>query len=81
MEKKLSYFGEDSKMQQERIRKISPFSSLSSWRLLHMIVKCGADIKEEQFAVQLISQFDQIFKKEKLKLILTPYEIISLGRY
>ena len=46
-----------------------------------MIVKCGADIKEEQFAVQLISQFDQIFKKEKLKLILTPYEIISLGRY
>jgi len=44
-----------------------------------MIVKTGADMKEEQFAVQLISQFDQIFKEEKLKLILTPYEIVSLG--
>jgi len=36
--------------------------------------------KEEQFATQLISQFDQIFKAEELKLILTPYEIVSLGR-
>lgn len=36
-------------------------------------------MKEEQFAVQLISQFDQIFRDEKVKLILTPYEIISLG--
>jgi len=46
---------------------------------VHMIVKGGADIKEEQFAVQLIYQFDQIFKREKLKLLLRPYEIISLN--
>ena len=45
-----------------------------------MIVKGGADIKEEQFAVQLIYQFDQIFKREKLKLFLRPYEIISLSK-
>ena len=44
-----------------------------------MIVKTGADLKEEQFAIQLISQFDQIFNKEKSRLKLTPYEIISLG--
>lgn len=44
-----------------------------------MVVKGGADLKEEQFAVQLIQQFDQIFKKEKIDLILTPIEIISLG--
>lgn len=45
-----------------------------------MIVKSGADLKEEQFAVQLIQQFDQIFKLEKLDLYLTPYEIVSLGK-
>jgi phosphatidylinositol kinase/protein kinase (PI-3 family) len=44
-----------------------------------MIVKCGADIKEEQFAIQLIYQFEQIFKAEKLKLMLRPFEILSLG--
>jgi len=73
------FFGEDSKTQEERVRSQSPFKDLKTWRLLPLIIKTGADMKEEQFAVQLISQFDQIFKKEKLKLILTPYEIVSLG--
>jgi len=73
------FFGEDSKAQERRIRSQSPFGDLKTWRTLPMIVKTGADMKEEQFAVQLISQFDQIFKEERLKLILTPYEIVSLG--
>ena len=58
---------------------MSPFGKLKSWKLSHMIIKTGADLKEEQFAIQLISQFDQIFKKEKSPLKLTPYEIISFG--
>jgi len=73
------FFGEDSRIQYSRIRKESPFKDLQTWSLLPLIVKTGADMKEEQFAVQLISQFDQIFKQEKLKLLLTPYEIVSLG--
>ncbi len=73
------FFGEDSRVQTSRIRKESPFKDLKTWSLLPLIVKTGADMKEEQFAVQLISQFDQIFKQEKLKLLLTPYEIVSLG--
>lgn len=44
-----------------------------------MVVKSGADLKEEQFAIQLIHQFDQIFRLEKIDLLLTPFEIISLG--
>jgi len=74
------FFGEDSKEQAERIRKQSAFKDLRTWRLLHLIVKTGADMKEEQFALQLISQFNQIFKAEKLKLLLTHYEIMSLGK-
>lgn len=73
------FFGESSESQAERIKQDSPFKHLKTWRLVHIIVKSGADMKEEQFAIQLISQFDQIFKNEKSKLILTPYEILSLG--
>jgi phosphatidylinositol 4-kinase B len=36
-------------------------------------------LKQEQFAIQLIYEFDYIFKLEKLPLILTPYEVISMG--
>lgn len=43
----MEFFGEEAIAQELRIRKQSPFSNLKSWRLLHMIVKGGADIKEE----------------------------------
>ena len=74
-----AFFGESSKDQADRIRMNSPFKDLKTWKLLHVIVKTGADMKEEQFAIQLVSQFDQIFKAENLNLILTPFEIMSLG--
>jgi len=89
------FFGEDSNVQvllffhvttttiilqkQKRIKSNSIFQHIRSWRLAHMILKSGADLKEEQFAIQLIQQFDQIFKVEGIDLCLTPYEIISLG--
>lgn len=44
-----------------------------------MIIKTGDNLKQEQFAAQLINQFNQIFKDEKVKLKLRPYEILSLG--
>jgi len=44
-----------------------------------MIVKSGDNLKQEQFALQLIYQFDQIFKTEGLPLKLRPYEIVSIG--
>ncbi len=75
-----SFFGEDSSAQSEKIRKHSPFKDLKSWRVMQLIIKSGADLKEEQFALQLISQFDQIWKAAKIKLMLTPYEIVSLGK-
>ena len=45
-----------------------------------MIVKSGDDLRSEQFAMQLIETIDLIFKKRKLKLKLTPYEILSTGQ-
>lgn len=62
-----------------RIRSKSTYRNLSSWRLIHLIVKTGDNLKQEQFALQLIYQFDYIFKLEGLPLILTPYEVVSMG--
>ncbi|CAD8156732.1 unnamed protein product [Paramecium pentaurelia] len=76
---KKTIFGENSISQQERIKKSSPFQKLKSWQLVHLIIKTGDNLKQEQFALQLICQFDQIFKKEGLPLQLRYYEVLSLG--
>ena len=57
----------------------SLYSRYNSWTLKNYIVKVGDDARQEYFAMQLIREFDTIFKIKKLKLLLTPYEIIPIG--
>jgi len=40
---------------------------------MYIIIKTNDDLKQEQFAMQLIHQFDYIFKLEQLPLLLTTY--------
>ena len=56
---------ENSAEQERRIRKQSIFGHLKTWKLIRLIVKSGDDLKQEQFAMQLITQIDQIFKRKK----------------
>lgn len=70
---------ETAQDQEARIRETSPYGHFKTWRLLRVIVKSGDDLRSEQFAMQLIETIDLIFKKRKLKLKLTPYEILSTG--
>jgi hypothetical protein len=72
-------FGESYAEQCQRVRANSPFGELKTWRLAKVIVKQGCDLRQEQFAMQLISQFDQIFKGAGLKIRLRPYEIVCTG--
>ena len=51
-------FLETSKEQEERIKKNSPFAGLKTWKLLRVIVKTNDDLRQEAFAMQLISQCD-----------------------
>lgn len=67
------------KSQADRIRKSSPFGSLKTWDLVHVIVKSGDDLRQEQLAMQLISFFLQTFREKKLKLWLYAYDIIATG--
>ena len=70
-------YNELATQQDARIRANSEFGSLQTWKMCRMIVKCGDDVRNEQFAMQLISLMDQIFKRKNLKLWLKPYEIIA----
>ena len=48
-------FLETSKEQERRVKANSPFSALKTWRLLRVIVKTNDDLRQEAFAMQLIS--------------------------
>lgn len=72
-------FPETSKGQDDRIRLNSPFGHLRTWRLIKVIVKSNDDIRQEAFAMQMISCMQQIFKDAKSPLWLKPYEIIATG--
>lgn len=47
-------FGEAWNMKKERIRKSSPYGWMKNWDVLSVIVKTGADLRQEAFACQLI---------------------------
>jgi len=57
-ENRKNVFPETSKEQEERIRRNSPYGGLLTWKLFRVIVKSNDDVRQEQFAIQLISQFD-----------------------
>ena len=68
-----------AKEQKKRIKERSPFGKLRSWNLVRVIVKSIDDVRQEQFAMQLISQIYQIFKLKRLPLWLKTYEILATG--
>jgi phosphatidylinositol 4-kinase len=64
------YFPRKSSTVIEEYRKRSIYRELKSWRIAHLMVKTGDDLKQgnfdlisEQFAMQLINNIANIFKK------------------
>lgn len=55
--------GEDWNAKKERIRRASPYGWMPNWDLLSVIVKTGADLRQEAFAVQLIQVCDKIWQE------------------
>lgn len=54
-------FGEAWEAKKERIRKSSPFGWMKNWDLVSVIVKTGADLRQEAFACQLIDVCHKIW--------------------
>lgn len=59
-------FAEKWETKKERIRAASPYGHLPNWRLISVIVKNGADLRQEQFAVQLIREMQKIWQDTKV---------------
>ena len=55
-------FGEAWAIKKERVRKSSPYGWMKNWDLLSVIIKTGADLRQEAFACQLIRVCDKIWK-------------------
>ncbi|ETK78529.1 hypothetical protein F441_15769 [Phytophthora nicotianae CJ01A1] len=73
-------FGESWEAKKERIRASSPHGDLSGWNVISLISKSNDDIRQEVFAMQLITTFQNIFRESGLPLWLRPYRIVSTGR-
>ena len=72
-------FGETFKQKERKLKKTSLFGNLESHKIFRCIFKTHEDLRQEQFATQLINEFFQIFKLENTGCWLNTYEIISTG--
>lgn len=75
----LAVYGELWSWKEDRILKESPFRDLRASRLMPFIVKAGDDLRQEQLAIQLISQFAWIFKEEDVDVYLRPFTVMSIS--
>eukprot|EP00894_Picocystis_sp_ML_P005100 jgi/Pico_ML_1/55617/g1281.t2 len=67
-EKAREVYGELFEEKKVRVRNLSPHGTESNWDLYQLIVKSGDDCRQELLAVQLVQQFDFIFKEAGLPL-------------
>ena len=72
-------FGEPFKEKEKKLKNKSLFGNLNTYKIFRCIIKTNEDLRQEQFATQLINEFYQIFKLENTGCWLNTYEIISTG--
>ena len=74
-----SIFGETFQELEQNLKNKSPFGNFKTYKIFRCIIKTHDDLRQEQFATQLINEFNQIFKLENVNCWLNTYEIISTG--
>ena len=70
-------FKETFEQLSERLKQSSIFGTLKTWRIIKIIVKSGDDLRQEQFAMQLIDSIAQIYKLSDANWWVKPYEILA----
>ena len=73
-------FGEPFDEKEKQLKNKSLFGKLNTYKIFRCIIKTNEDLRQEQFATQLINEFYQIFKLENTGCWLNTYEIISTGK-
>ncbi|KAH9577218.1 Phosphatidylinositol 3-/4-kinase [Trypanosoma melophagium] len=74
-----SAFGETPEDRVARIRKKSVFGKHPGWGISSIIVKAGDDLRQEEFALQLIDMFNRIWKEAELTCSVYPYHALSIS--
>ncbi|KAI0079941.1 kinase-like protein [Panus rudis PR-1116 ss-1] len=72
-------FSESWAAKKSRIRQASPYGHLANWDCVSVIVKTGGDLRQEQLAVQLIQQFEKIWKEENCPCWVRYFRILITG--
>lgn len=72
-------FGEAWEVKKERIRKSSPYGWMKNWDLVSVIVKTGADLRQEAFACQLISVCHKIWVDAAVPVWVKQMRILVTG--
>lgn len=72
-------FGEPFADRQMRMGRTSPFAIMPGWHVQPLIVKANDELRQERFAMQLITAFEAIFARARLPLALRPYRILPTG--
>ncbi|WWC63605.1 uncharacterized protein I303_106210 [Kwoniella dejecticola CBS 10117] len=72
-------FKESWTAKKSRIRASSPWGHLANWDVISVIVKTGADLRQEQLATQLIERFSRIWKDEKCECWVRFFRILITG--
>ncbi|TKY85574.1 hypothetical protein EX895_005736 [Sporisorium graminicola] len=69
-------FSESWAAKKQRIRASSPYGHLTNWDVFSVIVKTGADLRQEQLAVQLINEFGRIWQETGSKCWVRYFRIL-----
>jgi hypothetical protein len=72
-------FGEEWTAKRERVRKSSPYGMCPNWELLSVIVKTGADLRQEHFACQLIHVCSGIWERAQVPVWIKRMRILVTG--
>lgn len=72
-------FGEAWEQKKERIRRSSPYGWAKNWDLVSVIVKTGADLRQEAFACQLIAVCSKIFAEHNVDVWVKNMRILVTG--
>jgi hypothetical protein len=72
-------FGEAWHLKKERIRKSSPYGWMKNWDVLSVIVKTGADLRQEAFACQLIQACHKIWEDSETPVWVKRMRILVTG--
>ncbi|OBZ75122.1 Phosphatidylinositol 4-kinase PIK1 [Grifola frondosa] len=72
-------FSESWAAKKSRVRQSSPYGHLANWDCVSVIVKTGGDLRQEQLAVQLIQEFEKIWKDEGCQCWVRYFRILITG--